>query len=192
MDSQREIIRIKKQEIRKEMIRRLREQESSLRKERSLEIQCKLLSSEVFKTCKTVMTYVSLPTEVDTHYLIEQALERGKRVVVPYIEPHSQTITASELKSMNSLEKGPFNIFQPKKGEKKTVALTEIDLIMVPAVAYDTKNMRLGRGKGGYDRFLSDPDLSSVKTIGLAFNFQIIDSLPVNSYDRPVTNVITN
>ncbi|MBU1894641.1 MAG: 5-formyltetrahydrofolate cyclo-ligase [Candidatus Omnitrophota bacterium] len=185
-------MKIRKQEIRKEMIRCLREQESSLREERSLNIQLKLLSSEVFKTSKTVMTYVSLPMEVDTHYLIEQALKQGKRVVVPYIGPHSQTITASEIKSMNNLEKGPLNIFQPKKGEQVTVALTEIDLIIVPAVAYDKKNMRLGRGKGFYDKFLSDPDVSSVKTIGFAFDFQVVDSLPVDSYDRPVTSVITN
>lgn len=178
--------------FRKETIRRLRDQDPRQREERSLIIQQKLLSCEDFRTSRTIMTYVSLPTEVSTDMLNREAMRQGKRVVAPYMGPHSNIITASELTSIDDVEKGPFGIRQPKKGLAGAISLKEIDLIVVPAIAYDRKNMRLGRGKGCYDNFLASVDLSSTMTIGLAFRFQILNDLPVESHDRPVTRVITN
>ena len=192
MDQDLDRMRERKEEIRKEKLRRLRDQKPSLREERSRKIQEELLSSEEFRVSKTVMTYVSLPLEVNTCYFNEEALKRGKRVAVPYIEPNSQTIIASELTAIENLEKGPFGIYQPKKGLAGTIPLGEIDLVVVPLIAYDTKNMRLGRGKGYYDRFLANRDLSPAKTIGLAFHFQVTDSLPPDPHDRPVSRVITD
>ncbi len=187
-----DIVRKKKEEVRKEIIRRLRDQDVSLRDQRSLKIQRELLASEEFRDSKTVMAYVSLPTEVGTFYFIKEALERGKRVAVPYVEPRNQTIIASELTAIDCLEKGPLGIYEPKDGLARTVPLKEIDLIVIPAIAYDRKNIRLGRGKGCYDRFLANDDLSSAKTIGLAFHFQVVGCLPSNHHDMPVSRVITD
>lgn len=180
-----------KEEIRKEIQRRLQDQAPSERAEKSRTIQERLLFGEEFRTSRTVMTYVSLPTEVDTCYFNETALKQGKRVAVPYIDTNNQTIIASELVSMSCLEKGPFGIYQPKDGCAGTISLKEIDLIVVPGIAYDKKNMRLGRGKGYYDRFLASEELSSSKMIGLAFQFQVVNTLPSDVHDRPVYRVIT-
>lgn len=181
-----------KDKVRKEIIRRLRDQEASLRDSRSAVIQKKLLSSEEFRVAKVVMTYVSLPTEVDTYTIIKEAMKQGKRVAVPYMEPASKTIIASELATIKDLEKGPFGIYQTKKGLEKRVPLREIDLIVVPAIAYDKENMRLGRGKGYYDKFLACEDLSSVETIGLAFRFQVVECLPHGPHDKSVHKVLTD
>ena len=186
------ILKKRKEELRKELFRRLREQEPSQRKERSEIIQKKLLSCEEFQDSKTVMIYVSLPTEVSTERCIREALRQGKRLAVPYIEPQGTEIIAFELNSMEYLEKGPFGIYQPRKDLGKSVPLKEIDVIVVPAVAFDKKNMRLGRGKGYYDRFLSNEQLAGASTVGLAYNFQIVDSVPSDSYDIPVSRVITD
>lgn len=167
-------------------------QDASARKEKSRVIREKLLASEEFRKSRTVMTYVSLPAEVDTFHFNEEALKRGKRVAVPYLGTADQEILASEITSMDSLVKGPFGIFEPKDGCKKRIPLEEIDLIVVPAIAFDRNNMRLGRGKGYYDRFLSKPDLSSAKTIGIAYRFQITDPLPQDPHDRPVHRVFTD
>ncbi len=190
MDDQLEM-RKQKDLIREETIRRLRDQDPLKREEKSRVIQEKLLSSEEFRVSRTVMIYVSLPTEVNTEYVVSKALEQGKRVAVPYLGPDSETITASELVAIENLEQGPYGISQPVSGLEGAVPLEEIDLIVVPAIAYDNSNMRLGRGKGYYDRFLSEPALSSVTTIGLAFSFQLKQTLPSDSHDRPVTMVIT-
>lgn len=190
--NQNESIREQKRERRKEIRRRLRDQGPLLRAERSRMIQEKLLSCDEFRASRTVMTYVSLPTEVDTYYLNEEALKQGKRVAVPYIEPDDPTIIASELTAIECLEEGPYGICQPKSGLDRPIPLKEIDLIVVPAIAFDKSNMRLGRGKGYYDNFLANRDLSGSKTIGLAFHFQVVDHLPSDPHDRPVSRVITD
>jgi 5-formyltetrahydrofolate cyclo-ligase len=192
-NNERSEIKERKSEVRKEIIGRLRDQDPSLREERSKIIQQKLLSSEEFKVSKTVMTYVSLPTEVSTDHLIEEALKLGKRVAVPCIGSlDEQKIIASELVAIESLEEGPFGIHQPKDGPVREIPLKEIDLVVVPAIAYDRKNMRLGRGKGYYDRFLSSKDLCSAKKVGLAFQFQVLDSLPSDDHDLAVDQVVTD
>lgn len=186
-----EEIKMQKAKIRENMLGLLRGQESSLRSRNSLAIRDKILASEPFRQARTVMTYVSLATEVDTFSLNREALERGKRVAVPFIDMGRQAIAAAELTSMDDLVEGPFGILEPRNGLAKTVPLKEIDLVVVPAVAYSKHNMRLGRGKGYYDRFLSDDGLSSATTIGIAFSFQIVDSMPSDPHDRPVQRVIT-
>ncbi len=187
-----ENIKKEKAEIRKEILGILRCQGPVSRGQKSLIIQRKVISGEDFRKSKVIMTYVSMRSEVDTTYLIEKTLEEGKRVVVPYVDTTKQVIVASELISINDLVKGPFGIRQPKDGPARKVNLKEIDLIMVPGIAFDKKNMRLGRGKGYYDRFLAEEDLSSAKRIGLAFSFQIVDSLPSDPHDMPVSQVITD
>jgi 5-formyltetrahydrofolate cyclo-ligase len=185
-------IRKQKEEIRREIKGILRQKSPASKQEESLNIQEELLSSEEFNSSKTVMTYVSLPNEVDTMLFIEKALERGKKVVVPRIDITDETITAVELTSINELAKGPFGVYEPKNKPARKVDLKEIDLIVVPGIAFDKENMRLGRGRGYYDRFLSDPDLSSATTIGLAYKCQKVNILPSDPHDRPVMRVITN
>jgi 5-formyltetrahydrofolate cyclo-ligase len=184
-------IRRKKEEIRKEIFSKLREQDPSLWRERSRKVQEKLLSSNEYQNSKVVMAYVSLPTEVDTQEIIKETLERGKKLAVPSIDTVSQTMVATELTSIDDLAEGHFGIKEPKDGPAGAIKPEEIDLIVVPGRAFDKKNMRLGRGKGYYDKFLANKDLSSAKTIGLAFEFQVIDSLPSDPHDVPVYRVIT-
>jgi 5-formyltetrahydrofolate cyclo-ligase len=181
-----------KKEIRKEIFRQLREQAPSLRRDRSRKVQEALLSSREFLESKLIMTYVSLPAEVDTRYFIEEALKRGKRIAAPCIDKESETIIASELSSIDDLAKGPYGIYEPKGGAARAIPLKEINLVVVPGIAFDKRNYRLGRGKGYYDKFLADEDLSSSSKIGLAFSFQIVDSLPLAPHDMPVSRVITD
>jgi 5-formyltetrahydrofolate cyclo-ligase len=187
-----DIIEKQKEKIRNVIVRRLAEQDPLKREERSFLIQKKLLSSGEFMEAKTVLAYVSLPTEVNTEYFITEALKQGKRVGVPYIVTGNTEMVASEIKMNYRLEKGPYGIYQPYEAEKKAIPLKEIDLVIVPAVAYDEKNMRLGRGKGYYDIFLAADELSLTKTIGIAFNFQKVKTLPTSPHDRAVDRVITD
>jgi len=180
-----------KDTVRKEILGKLRGLAPETRDQRSRRIQEKLISSEEFRSSSTIMTYVSLRTEVDTDHLNEKALEVGKRVVVPFFDLEEHRIIVSELESMDDLVEGPYGIRVPANGPQR-VSLEEIDIIVVPAIAYDKNNMRLGRGKGYYDRFLAEPGLSTSKTVGLAFQFQVLDSLPSDTHDRPVSWVITD
>jgi len=154
-------------------------------------IKDRLFSEEAFKKAKVVMFYVSLKDEVNTLAMIDEAIKAGKRVCVPVIFKEDKRLMAGEIKDrIADLEKQHFGIYQPKQGHVKEVPLEDIDLIVVPGIAFDKKNVRLGRGHGYYDRFLSAiPNRS--RTIGLAFDFQVLEDLPQDSHDIPVWKTIT-
>src|SRR3989338_2272239 len=114
--------------------------------EKSDIIKRKLFNEEEFKKAECVMFYVSLKDEVDTLSMIDGALEMGKRVCVPVILKEEERLIASEIKDReNELECQHFGICQPKKGSLREVPLEDIGLVIVPGVAFDKSNLRLGR-----------------------------------------------
>ena len=154
-------------------------------------IKDKLFNKEEFKKAKVVMFYVSLKDEVNTLSMIDEAVQAGKRVCVPVILKEDKRLIAGEIKDRKAdLEKQHFGIYQPKAGHVQEVPLKDIDLVVVPGIAFDKNNVRLGRGHGYYDRFLCAlPD--KTRTIGLAFDFQVIENLPKDPHDIPVWKTIT-
>lgn len=181
----------KKQLIRKKITRTLREQGPELRSRKSRAITNKIIASEQFERSGTVMVYVSLPTEVDTTEIIKEAWERGKRVAVPFIEEKDRKmLKVSELSSFEDLTSGLMGTKQPSDELIKPIPDKEIDLVLVPAIAFDRQNNRLGRGGGHYDRFLASTELDAF-TAGLAFRCQIVDDLPKDPHDIAVDLVIS-
>ena len=154
-------------------------------------IKTRLFNEEVFKKAKVVMFYVSLKDEVDTLSMIDETLKAGKRVCVPVVLKKEKRLMVSEVKDrVDDLESGHFGIYEPKRDRVKEVPLEDIDLVIVPGVAFDDSNARLGRGAGYYDAFLCRLP-KKTKTIGLAFDFQIVKSLPKTPRDIPVQKIIT-
>ena len=136
------------------------------------------------------MCYISLDTEVNTGEIIKGALKLGKRVFAPIIE--GDTLGISELRDLDEdLERGPLGILQPKKRSLHLFSPAGLDLALIPGLAFDKEGQRLGRGKGYFDRFLKELP-KTVNTVGLAFDFQILESIPVSSRDIPVNFVISN
>lgn len=88
----------------------------------------------------------------------------------------------------SSFRRGPFGILEPRPELSEEVTAEEISGCLVPAIAFDRRGHRLGSGKGYYDRFLSQ---FSGKTVGLGYDFQVIDQLPVEPTDIPVKYVVT-
>ena len=159
--------------------------------QKSAIIRDRLFNEEEFKRARVVMFYVSLKDEVDTFIMIDEALKAGKRIAVPVILKEEKRLIAGEIHNrLEDLESQHFGIYQPRQDRVKEVPLDDIDLVVVPGVAFDRKNIRLGRGHGYYDRFLSGLP-KRTKTIGLAFDFQVLDDLPQDPHDVPVSKIIT-
>ena len=179
-----------KHKIRHEIRSKIKTQSELEKSRKSGIIKDKLFGLEEFKKAKVVMFYVSLKDEVNTLSMIDDAAKTGKRVCVPVILKEEKRLIAGEIKDrVKDLERQHFGIFQPKAGHVREVPFEDIDLVIVPGVAFDKYNMRLGRGHGYYDRFLSSlPDRTT--TIGLAFDFQVVDNLPKDSHDIPVSKTI--
>ncbi len=183
---------MKKEVLREKILKKLREQREESRQKKSLEIKRQLFLERQFLQADTVMFYISKDGEVDTEQMIRDALKMGKKVVVPLTLVKEKKIIPSELKDYDKeLEKGPFGIYQPglKFIRKKT--LKDIDLVIVPGVAFDRSGNRLGRGGGYFDRFLAKLKKKNVPMFGLAFDFQIQKKIEVFSHDIPVTQLIS-
>ena len=117
----------------------------------------------------------------------------GKKIVLPVTVVREKKIKPVYLKSLKEgFEKASYGIYEPVSGKrKKAVDVKNIDLVIVPGLAFDKKHNRLGRGKGYYDRFLRCLPKATPK-IGLGFRWQIFDQIPAASRDFSLTKIITN
>jgi 5-formyltetrahydrofolate cyclo-ligase len=145
-----------------------------------------LYSLPEYDSAGTILFYVSIGSEVKTHDMIAHALRQGKRVCVPVTGKEAHEITPCELGSPGALSKGAFGI--PEPIDRKPVALSEIDLVIVPGVAFDEAGNRLGYGMGYYDKLLSRV---KAPAIALSFELQLLPSIPAESHDVRVSKIVT-
>lgn len=180
-----------KDEIRSRMLKKLRNQKKSDNSRKSKIIKEKLFSLEEFKKAKNIFCYISLASEADTKGIIVDALGLGKHMFAPRVE--QDALGVAEIKDLDKdLEEGPLGILQPREDLPRLSPPEVLDIAIVPGIAFDRKGSRLGRGKGYFDRFLKQLADTAVKTVGIAFDFQILKSIPQNSSDIPVNLVISN
>ena len=144
-----------------------------------------LINHVAFNNANTVMTYVSVGSEVDTRRLMEHCLKCGKKLLVPVVLKGTHTMEASYLNSIYDLKNGTYGITEPEKWD--ICPKDNIDLCIVPALAFDKNNYRLGYGGGFYDRFLSDFEGVS---IGVEYSELILDDVCHEAYDIPVNIII--
>jgi 5-formyltetrahydrofolate cyclo-ligase len=165
--------------------------EAALRLRDSGFIRHRLLQLPAWQEADTILTYVSFSPEVDTHKIIEEALRLGKRVVVPCVDPKGIETALSELRSRGDLAPGPLRgILEPAEAFRIPVDPSEIELALVPGVAFDRKGGRLGLGGGYYDRLM--PKMKNAFRLGLAFSVQLhVGTLPLESHDVPIDVILT-
>ena len=181
-----------KKRIRNKILKKLKEQSEQFRSSKSKTIVSKLRTDSLYRKSQNIMFYVSMDYEVDTHALLRESLLEGKCVTVPYVDREHNALIPVQIKQFDEhLVSGSYNILEPKKELIKPFDVGRLELILVPGIAFDRKYHRLGRGGGYYDRFLATVP-AEVKRYGLAFDFQLFDSIPVESFDVPMNEVITN
>lgn len=148
-----------------------------------------LTNWEPFLQAQNVMLYLAMPGEPNIDGLILFALENGKQVSVPLLTEKFGYMESAAITGLQDLKKGKLNLRVPDP-EKITIVDSEsIDLILVPAVAFDLNGNRLGMGAGYYDRFLSQA--TKANTLGVAWSFQMVPFVASEEHDIPVQYVIT-
>lgn len=136
-----------------------------------------------FKAAKTIMAYWSLPDEVQTHSFIGKWY-MSKKILLPLVVENDLELRV--FSGMDCLEaRPPFGILEPVNGAKASIS--EIDMVIVPGVAFDLNGNRMGRGKGYYDRLLKQKNIYKV---GVCFAFQVVEHVPINTYDIPMDKII--
>lgn len=146
------------------------------------EVFDRLEKTAAFMLSERIMMYHSLPDELSTHEFLAK-WKGKKKFYLPRVNGIDLEILPYE---ESRLELGSFHIEEPT-GNDLTEPM-EIELVVVPAVAYDRKGRRLGRGKGFYDRFLGS---TRATKIGVGYDFQLLDDLPVEPHDISMDIVIT-
>jgi len=144
----------------------------------------KIESTERFKEAEVIMAYWSMGDEVHTHDFIMKWY-REKKILLPVIEgDHLKVCHFSGRDSLR--QEKSLGIYEPVGKAYSATGL--IDLVIVPGIAFDRKNGRLGRGKAYYDKFLACTDTYK---IGVCFNFQLIEEVPVSDTDIRMDAVFT-
>ena len=180
-----------KSKIREEILSKRRSLREKELRAMSKEIQKRLFFLPEFQESRTISLYVDFDNEVRTKDMIKDCIDKGKRVVIPFIRSKDRAIILSEVKDIDKeLEPSTFGILEPAKGYFRPVPYNEIDTVVVPGVAFDAKGGRLGYGGGYYDRLLINVNRKA-HLIGLAFEFQILKEVPQQSHDIVLESIIT-
>ena len=159
----------------------------------SRRIMATFMEQPEYQQANTVMFYVDVRAEVRTRHDLPDALASGKKIVVPWCNAHGE-LELFHLESMEELEIGMYKILEPREElrglESKQVEVTELDVIMVPGVGFDSKGGRTGMGKGYYDKCLQHARPDATLT-AVCFDCQIFEEIPVQQHDIYMDKVIT-
>jgi len=153
----------------------------------------RVLQLPEYTRAKTVMFYIDVRAEVRTRHALPAALESGKTIVVPWCNEHRE-LELFRLGSMDELELGMYRILEPRAElrllPEKQIAPHELDVILVPGVAFDRRGGRTGHGKGYYDKLLQHAR-DNAPLIALAFECQMFPEIPMQSHDIFMDKVVT-
>ncbi len=179
---------MEKKEIRKRVLHDLRALDKSTYEQYSFEIARKLYQLPIWKRASTIALTISRSPEVDTWQIIRNGWLEGKRIVAPKCLPESKQMVFRQITSFEQLESVYFGLYEPQKMQTEEIKKQEIELMIVPGVAFNKQGYRIGFGGGYYDRYLEN---FNGETLSLAFSLQILQELPIEKHDIPVQSIIT-
>ena len=202
----------KKKEIRNLILKQRGNMTLQQVKDYSEQICRKIMNMPDYKAASVVLSYMSIRNEVDMKLLMEDALDKGKAVYIPRVEPDkNRQMSFYRINGVSdTLVKGSFGIMEPDTESGNKLLLipdSETDstgisaawaeektvLVIVPGVAFDEERNRIGHGGGYYDVFLNALKESEVsfKAIGVGYDFQIVNQIPAEEHDMIMDYIVT-
>lgn len=174
-----------KKELRSEIRKRKKQFSPVQLQEMSRDIIDRMMSHPKVIEAKTILIYYSMPDEVCTHDVIEYMIAEEKRVILPKVID-DENMELRLYTGKQDLQESSYHIMEPSG--KTFKEYKEIDVAIIPGMAFDKSNNRLGRGKGYYDRFLRSAPY--IYRIGVCFDFQKLESIPTDIYDIKMNEVL--
>jgi 5-formyltetrahydrofolate cyclo-ligase len=183
-------LRDAKSELRQLMREHLGAMSEDERRRASSDACARLCRREAFRHASVIMLYMSVAGETDATPAAIRAFQLGRTVCVPRFDWDRGWTRVIEVTSFDDhyLEIDEHGVRPPRGGQ--LIVPETVDVVVVPGLAFDARGHRLGRGDGYYDRFLARLPQSTT-TIGLCFDHQIVDNVPVDETDRGVDLVVT-
>ncbi len=185
----REEISLQKQVLRTRILLQLNACSSETLKGWNDSIQKKVLSSDLFLRSQSIGLYRSLPTEVDTQIIFDEALKQGKKIAFPKVKDSQGPLYFFWVEDAQQMSCSQWGVMEPdEKLGARSAFLSEMDLLIIPGLAFDRQGYRLGRGKSFYDRTLKS---FFGQRLGLAYSFQIFDELPREAWDQKINWLVS-
>ncbi|MBI5666179.1 MAG: 5-formyltetrahydrofolate cyclo-ligase [Nitrospirae bacterium] len=202
-----------KKKIRARLLRKRDSIPPQLKVQKEAAIEKRLFALEEFRQAKRLLAYVSFRSEVDTTRFLQDVINSGKKLVLPVVDSRHKALRLYEIKETSELEYGYMGILEPGVREDREVALSDIDLVIIPGAGFDLKGNRLGYGGGYYDKLLSGIENTGIRDQGLgiskekltpnpqpptpflvalAFEEQIIEEIPSEPHDIKMDMIITD
>lgn len=152
-------------------------------------IQSQVLASDLFNRSQTIALYFSHHQEVSTQLLFKDSQSKGKKIAYPRVVEENSPLAFYWVNSEGEFSTSKWGLQEPdEKLGAQRASLSEIDLLVMPGVAFDRCGYRLGRGKGFYDRTLNG---FLGQRLGLAYSFQLLSQLPHDAWDEKVGWIAT-
>lgn len=148
---------------------------------------CKnFLETDMYKHADVIGVYMSFQNEVDLTKIIQKSFEDKKRVCIPVTEPEIGNIYFAEIFQNDKFLSGAFGIREPES--KKKIDINDVDLVMVPGLAFDFCGARVGFGKGFYDKLL---EKSKAVLVGVGYRFQLFEDVECYEHDKRMNCIVT-
>lgn len=183
--------------IRQQIIQQRKQLDCTFQFQKSVQIAEHLLRHVLWQNAQHIACYLAYKCEVDTTPIIQAIWRQNKTCYLPTLTElyADYTMEFSLYQASTALEKNRYGILQPAyKSENNRIAIENIDLILVPLVAYDARGNRLGMGAGFYDRALNFKQIVRVTKpliIGLAYSLQQVEQIPIETWDVGLDGVVT-
>ncbi|HXE42892.1 MAG TPA: 5-formyltetrahydrofolate cyclo-ligase [Candidatus Baltobacteraceae bacterium] len=186
MNTDKHGLKNQKSELRRQITAKLKEISPAVRIAESIEL-CARLEAQL-RSAHTILFFAPMQDELDVWLLMQKFLEAKKICALPFFNSSTQHYSARRVCDLeNDVAVGKFNIREPNS-DCEEMALDRFDLVLVPGLAFDENGDRLGRGHGFYDRILANA--SGVKC-GVAYDFQLVENIPVEPHDAKVNFIVT-
>jgi 5-formyltetrahydrofolate cyclo-ligase len=181
----------KKSEIRRETLARRNALSNEDRSQQSKAIMECLFDFANFLEARIVLFYVNADSEVATEAMIDRALAYGKIVAVPWVDQKEKQILPLKIDNLDQdVRPGYRGIREPIPQRCKAIPVKNVDLAIIPGVAFDERGGRIGHGMGYYDKFIPMLDVTTRK-VALAYECQIVPQVPMEPHDRYIDIIIT-
>lgn len=179
-----------KKTLRKEILVKRSQIEDAYRRDAITCVTNKILNQPYFIDAQTIASFVSFRDEIDMSEINQAILLQNKTLVLPYISMEKHEMSFHVVTHLDELIKNDFGLFEPNPVIHNRMPIHQIDLILTPGVAFSTNGYRLGYGGGFYDRLFSELSKATPK-IGIAFDLQYVFEIPIDSFDQPITHLVT-
>lgn len=179
--------------LRKEILEKRNNIDLVKKEEMDKNILNQFYESKYYKEAEKIFIYISYDSEINTKVIINKALKDKKKIYVPRTEFKTRHMDAVEIKSLENLIESKYGILEPLIVEPH-IDPSELDLIVVPGVAFDRNGGRMGYGAGFYDRYfkkINKENINKIVKLALAYEIQMLDKVPMNAQDVPVDFIIT-